>query len=437
MKTHFSKQALVFNLCVVFSFVCLQTLQAKERHIASPQEKSTQINTELLQETIEQANAGDTLYLESGVWSGSIIINKTLKIIANKTEINGLGQGRVVTIDAPNVEVSGLTISDSGTNLRKSHACLYTTKNANGSNIHNNTMTLCTFGIWVNKSKQVTVHKNTISGKPNTRPSELGNGIHLFDGTGLIISNNHISKARDGIYISVTENSLIKENESAHLRYGIHYMYSYSNRLEGNISHNNTHGYAIMESHELEIVGNIAYDNKQHGMLVRDAEDCQIIANVLINNGDGLFVYTSADNTFKHNWIENNDIGAKIWGGSVRNKISENVFLNNHQQVLYIANQNLNIGQEYRGNFWSDYLGWDQNGDKLGDRPYEVNSFFAQLIYRFPSTILLLRSPSLELLSFLQQRLAILKTATIIDHKPILEIPEALREIHRPGVNLI
>jgi nitrous oxidase accessory protein len=295
-------------------------------------------------------------------------------------------------------------------------------------------MNLCTFGIWVNRTKEVTIHKNTISGKPDTRPSESGNGIHLFDGTRLTVSNNHISKVRDGIYISVTEDSLIKENTSEQLRYGIHYMYSNSNTLDSNISHHNTHGYAIMQSHDLNIIANVAYNNKQHGMLIRDAENCYIDYNILINNGDGLFVYASADNSFKYNWLENNKIGAKIWGGSLRNIISENVFLNNRQQVLYIASQNLHIGQGTFGNFWSDYIGWDQNGDKIGDRAYEVNSFLAQLIYRFPSAMLLLRSPSLELLSFLQQRLAVLKTATLIDHSPILEIPMSLRGINRTSI---
>ncbi len=406
---------------------CAQVLHAKERRIGN----NSEIN---LQTIIDQSDDGDILYLGKGTWHGPIVIYKTLTIVGDDAVIDGQGKGRTVTIDAPNVDISGLEISNSGANLRNSDACLYISKKGKGSIIHQNTMKLCTFGIWVNRTREVTLHKNTISGKPDTRPSELGNGIHLFDGSSLVVSNNHISKVRDGIYVSVTENSLIKGNTSEQLRYGIHYMYSDSNTVESNISHHNTHGYAIMESHDLNVIANIAYDNKQHGILIRDAEDCRIDYNILVNNGDGLFVYASADNSLKFNWLENNKIGAKIWGGSVRNQISENVFLNNRLQVLYVANNNMHVGQALPGNFWSDYLGWDKDGDKLGDRPYEVNSFLAQLTYRFPSSLLLLRSPSLELLSFLQQRMAILKSATLIDHTPLLEIPVSLRGIDRPGI---
>ncbi len=418
------------TVLLLFILACcgVPTIQAKESRIVGEPE----IN---LQTLIDQSSDGDTLILEKGTWYGPVVIYKTLTIVGNDAVIDGKGKGRVLTVDAPNVDISGLQINNSGTNLRKSDSCVYVSKKGEGSKIHRNRLSLCTFGIWVNRTSGVTLHENTISGKPNTRPSELGNGIHLFDGSNLLVTQNNISKVRDGIYVSVTEDSLIKGNTSEQLRYGIHYMYSNSNTVESNISHHNTHGYAIMESHDLKVIANVAYDNKQHGILIRDAEDCHINYNVMINNGDGLFVYASADNSFSFNWLENNKIGAKIWGGSVRNQISENVFLNNQHQVLYVANRNMHVGRDLPGNFWSDYLGWDKDGNKMGDRPYEVNSFLAQLIYRFPSAMLLLRSPSLELLSFLQQRMAVLRSATLIDHGPIMEIPLSLRGIDRPGIS--
>ena len=75
------------------------------------------------------------------------------------------------------------------------------------------------------------------------------------------------------------------------------------------------------------------------------------------------------------------------------------------------------------GNYWSDYLGWDQDGDGRGDRPYRVDSFHASLLYRYPSAALLLRSPALELLGRLQERLPTLRVPTIREEHPAMVDP--------------
>ena len=76
------------------------------------------------------------------------------------------------------------------------------------------------------------------------------------------------------------------------------------------------------------------------------------------------------------------------------------------------------MGENGPGNYWGDYLGWDQDGDGFGDRPYRLDSFTASLIHRFPAAVLLVRSPALELLSHLEQTLPILRVPTIIDNRP-------------------
>jgi nitrous oxidase accessory protein NosD len=49
-----------------------------------------------------------------------------------------------------------------------------------------------------------------------------------------------------------------------------------------------------------------------------------------------------------------------------------------------------------------------------------VDSFTAGLIYRYPGAALLLRSPALEMLAHLADRLPLLRTPTIVDRAPLL-----------------
>ena len=56
----------------------------------------------------------------------------------------------------------------------------------------------------------------------------------------------------------------------------------------------------------------------------------------------------------------------------------------------------------------------------IGYKSYRVNSFSARLLYRFPAAALLMSSPSLEMLSLLEQRLPLLRTPTITDRYPLM-----------------
>ena len=136
-----------------------------------------------------------------------------------------------------------------------------------------------------------------------------------------------------------------------------------------------------------------------------------------------MFFFSSTENQIENNRVLHNEVGAKIWAGSLRNTVEGNVFVGNRLQVQYVSNHDLVWGTGARGNFWGDYLGWDQNGDGIGDRPYRVDSFTTQLLGRYPSAALLMQSPALELLSHLAEQLPLLRVATVIDEKPLVRRP--------------
>ena len=58
----------------------------------------------------------------------------------------------------------------------------------------------------------------------------------------------------------------------------------------------------------------------------------------------------------------------------------------NRRHIFYVGTSDLEWGLEQAGNYWSDYLGWDQDGDGLGDRPYRIDNFTNSLVYRYPAS---------------------------------------------------
>ncbi len=375
-----------------------------------------------IQLTIDLSAEGDIVEVPAGTWAGPVVITHPITLRgAPGTIIDGGGKGTTILVSAPGTVIEKLRIQASGSDLTglQPDSCVFLKPEAEGAIIQDNHLEDCSFGIWVHKTKTAKLLRNTIIGRSELRPTDRGNGIQLFDASDLTVSDNTIRGARDGIYISATEDSLISGNRVEDQRYGVHYMFSYRNTLRDNISSRNNGGFALMESQGLVVEDNLAQDNKQTGILFRDASDCTIRRNRLLRNGQGLFFFSSVDNIIEDNYLFHNDVGAKIWAGSLRNRVRNNSFVGNRQQIFYVGTKDLVWGGANNGgNYWSDYIGWDQNGDGAGDRPYKNESFSSTLVYRYPGAAMLLHSPALEMLTYMQEKLPVLRVPTVIDEHP-------------------
>jgi nitrous oxidase accessory protein len=376
-----------------------------------------------LQAILDRAAPGDVVVLGPGSYDGPIRIDKALILRGRDAIVDGGGVGTPLVVSAPGARVEGLTVQNSGNDVGGPDACIYIEASATGASVRDSTLRDCAFGIWVHETDGVQIVGNRIWGRKDVRVTDRGNGIHLFNASHLVVRGNEIRDARDGIYVSVTEDSLIEGNLAEHLRFGVHYMYSYDNVLRANVTNHNTLGIALMESRNLVVEDNRAADNRRQGLLFRDVQDSEIRRNRLERNGTGMFFFSSTENVIEDNVVLDNEIGLKIWAGTRRNRMEGNVIRGNREQVFYVGDEDQTWGESGRGNYWGDYLGWDQDGDGVGDRPHRVDSFTAGLLYRYPSAALLLRSPGLETLSHLADRLPMLRTPTVVDRSPMLGEP--------------
>lgn len=373
-----------------------------------------------LQSAVEMAEPGDVVQVPEGTWKGPVRIDERITLRGEGGVVDGGGEGTVIVVAAAGAVVEGLKVRGSGADLGAPDCCIYTEPEAKGAVVRDNDLSDCAFGIWVHETVEARIEDNRIRGRKETRVADRGNGIQLFDGTDLVVKGNVVTGARDGIYVSAVEESLIEGNRTDRQRYGVHYMYSYRNTLRNNVARHNVGGFALMESRDLVVVGNEAKDNERVGLLFRDAQNCEIRDNHLARNGQGMFFFSSTDNEIENNRLVHNDIGVKVWAGSYRNRVSHNAFVGNRQQVFFVGSEDLVWGEEAPGNVWSDYTGWDQDGDGYGDRPYRVDSFTASLTHRYPSSVYLLRSPVLELLSHLESKLPVLRVPTVVDRSPAM-----------------
>ncbi len=216
-----------------------------------------------IQDGIDHAYPGYTVYVRNGTYYENVIINKTINLDGeerNNTIIDGSEVGDVVLISAPEVRVSGFTIQHSGEKLLDAGI---------------KTLSL---------NSNVTIRKNLI------QYNDLGIYLNFaYPGAWNIIKDNIIQNNRDGIYS----------------------LWANNNDIEDNIIQNNAGDGIEMECSQVStITGNNINNNGECGIYLRAASNDNVIRgkNNIEQNAIGIKLDNSNKNVIaKNNFIDNQD----------------------------------------------------------------------------------------------------------------------------------
>lgn len=373
---------------------------------------------ESIAKAIQLAAENDTVLIKRGQFPAHLIITKPLHIkCLNRPTLDGGNTGDVIRIKSPDVSIEGCIISNSGADLTAQNAGIYLEPGSDRAIIRDNVINYTLFGLWIEKVKDIQVVSNNITGMRDLSSAQRGNGIQLYNSSGAQIINNHISFTRDGIYVDITNHAVFRGNRLHHLRYGTHYMNSNFNVWENNESYLNRGGLALMEVRNLTVRNNRAWGNSDHGIMLRTIQDSVIENNIVADNGRGFFIYDAEYNIIHNNLIIGNHIGVHLWAGSIHNDVDGNDLINNREQIKYVASKDERWGLK-TGNYWSNYVGWDRNGDGVGDVPYEANDIVDHLTWKYPAAKLLLNSPAVQALKLVARQFPLLRATSIVDQHP-------------------
>ena len=367
---------------------------------------------------IKAAARGDTVLVRRGHYPVHLVIGKPLTLKGlDRPTLDGGNTGDVIRIQSPDVTIEGFIIRNSGADLTAQNAGIYLEPGSDRAVIRDNVISYTLFGLWIEKVRDVQVIGNNITGMRDLASAQRGNGIQLYNSSGARVIDNHVSFTRDGIYVDVSHHALFRGNRLHHLRYGTHYMNSNDNIWEDNESYLNRGGLALMEVRNQTVRNNRAWGNSDHGIMLRTIQDSVIEHNIVAGNGRGFFIYDAEYNTLRNNLIVGNRVGVHLWAGSIHNEVEGNDLVQNREQIKYVASKDEYWGVK-QGNYWSNYLGWDRNGDGVGDVPYEANDLVDRLTWKYPSAKLLLNSPAVQTLRLVARQFPLLRATSIVDRHP-------------------
>lgn len=369
--------------------------------LMSPEKK---LAAENLQATIDSLKDGAVLQLENKTYQGNIVINKAMTIIGSpKTVIKGDGTGNVISIKAPHVKLSHLTVTHGGMNRNSAEEYAAIKIYTNSNVVEHINIRDSFHGIYLSQAHDNTIRANHIIGMGKGKIAEQGNGIHVYYANDNLLEKNTIEGTRDGMFFEYANNNHSYENNISHTRYGLHYMYSDENIFKKNTFTMNTGGAAIMNSNHLKLEDNqfiVNYGNQSFGLLLLQANDNFIANNIFYMNQRGLYIDQATRNEFRHNKIVQNQIGIELWASSndqvfTLNQISENTI---PAVTLGGNSENNSWSKDGKGNDWgSAFPITDLNQDRIGDFPITYRSSLYQLMEDQELSYLFLKSPALKI----------------------------------------
>jgi nitrous oxidase accessory protein len=378
---------------------------------------------EALRSALDAAGPGDTLVLAGGIHRGPIEIRKQLTLRGERgAEIDGGGQGTVIMVASPGVELDSLTIRGSGSNAMKIDAGVRIA--ADGVSLRGLVLEDVLYGVNAERGTGLVVDHCRITGRvAPLDETGSGNGIHLWYSSGVRLVGNEVEHFLDAIYLSFADRVEVEGNVLRwNGRYGLHSMYSQRAKLAGNTFTLNAAGCALMFSNDLDVDRNDFVENRgprTYGLLLRDCSGGRFRDNRLASNTIAVFMDGSNRNRFTGNLVENNGWGLLIFSSCANNVFAGNQFVQNDYPVALDMRRTSNRFNDGRlGNYWSENAAFDLDGDGVSDVPYAPVTAFAFLSRQYPDLTILAQSPAVAALGVAERVLPALHPSDALDSFP-------------------
>lgn len=358
-----------------------------------------------VQAAIDAAADGDELALSPGVYRQRFTVHRRVALRGDGAAvIDGGGRGTVVTVTAPGAALVGLSIRGSGRNFNTEDAGL----RVQAADVRMSELTIedTLFGIFALQADRCVIERSAVVGR-DVPVSQRGDGIRLWYSHGCRLTGNQVRRSRD-VVIWYSSDTVVEDNSVRQGRYGLHYMYSDRNSFRHNRFEDNEVGAAIMYSRGITLEENaFSFSNgpSAYGLLLKDADDVFIRRNRFVANSGALFFdgapqSRGAKVEVQGNLVARNDVGVVLQPSSRGIQLWENAFLGNRTQVQVQGSGSDPAANAWavggRGNYWSDALVYDRDGDGVSEVPYRAESTYEVLAERRPELAFFAGSPATD-----------------------------------------
>ena len=258
-------------------------------------------NYSLIQDAIDNASDGDTIFVFAGLYKENVYINKSLNLIGENrdtTIIDANGSDSAILSVSSDVSIIGFTVQNSGGSTGGNyHAGIFIYTYCNNNTISGNKIINNNFGITLNSFSS----NNSINNNIITQNKKCG--IYCYETELLTIEKNKIMQNDGGgillersYHIKIIKNHIDKNGEGVLL-----YLSSFCDISENSLSNNSVVGITIISTS----VGNRFSSNN----FINNTKDADF---------DYAFLFLPKGNQFiKNYWDSYIGIGPKVICGTI------------------------------------------------------------------------------------------------------------------------
>ncbi len=359
------------------------------------------------QELVDATAPNGTLIPPPGTYAGPVVLEHPITIDGRgQVTIDAGGKGSVIYVETDGATIKNLHLTNSGDSHNNMDSGVQVKGNFNV--IKDNLIDDCLFGVDLAQSEHNIVRRNRISSK-DLDLGMRGDAIRLWYSFNNKVTDNVIRNSRDTV-VWYSRDNLIARNDARGGRYSLHFMYSERNEVIGNHYEDNSVGIFLMYSDSVVVKDNyIAHAIGPTGMGIgfKETSDVEVTGNRILHCATGIYLDVSpyqpdTTNRITDNLIAFSGIGVMFLNDWTGNLFERNRFKGNITQVG-VGGARTAKRNTWNGNFWDDYQGFDQNGDGIGDSPYELYSYADRIWMDVPAARFFKGSPVLEVLDFLER----------------------------------
>lgn len=360
-----------------------------------------------LQPLIDAAKPGDVIEPPAGTYAGPLLIDKAIVLDGHgEVTIDSGGTGSVIVLKANGATIRNMRLTNTGESHNDLDSGIQVRGNYNV--IKDNVITDSLFGIDIQQSNNNVVLRNSITSK-NFDLGVRGDGVRLWYSNENRIEHNTITDARD-VVVWYSRDNTIASNTITGGRYGLHFMYAQFNLVKDNRFRHNSVGVFLMYSDSVVIRDNrISHGLGATGMGIgmKESSDVTVEDNTIVYCATGMYLDVSpyqpdTTNRIKRNRLAFNSIGILFHNDWTGNQLEDNRFESNFVQVSVNAGASAKRN-DWDGNYWDDYQGFDRDYDGVGDTAHEMRVYADRLWMDVPAASFFKGSAVLTMLDFLER----------------------------------
>ncbi|MDW7731657.1 MAG: NosD domain-containing protein [Methanolobus sp.] len=320
-----------------------------------------------IQESIDNANAGDSIIVRSGTYTENLVVDKSVSIIsesgnpADTTILSAVADDDVIHVTADNVTISGFNITRSDRSYLEEEYPDYA---------------YC--GIFLDRVEDSLIMKNDLSHNYK--------GVSLYGARNNFLVNNSAFSNNAGFSLDSSSENILTNNSATSRYNGINmHMSRNCSLLFNRIESCGADGISFIDSSNTTLTGN----NIKHcdnGIWIGSSNENSVLTdNTVTSNNCGLFLFYSYYITISNNVVSDNSQSGFFIRNSLYNTLNSNIISNNSEYGMhfeYYAHSNLiydnyfnntNNARDGYSNTWSLI---QTNGTNIVGGPYIGGNFW-------------------------------------------------------------